>query len=191
MYALDISLQCNLIRFQLYLFKVLLSTIYPIHHNKFLSLLLLLRLHVGRNKELSKETEKTQDVNKVGSSVIVTVSLAFLVSQKVDSLAHHGNELGQLHKSQRRFPPDRQVLSSFRYLGVHTDEVVCVHNSVDESVQYNGKVNISVVLCFGINPVEQKDCEMMVYVKERKLSPFLSKDDEDGVPEIPDLGYIK
>lgn len=141
---------------------------------------------------MRKEEEKSQNVDKVSSSVRVTVSLAlFLVSQKVDSLAHHGNKLSQLHKSQGRLPPDGQVPSSLGYLGMHADEIISVHDSVDESVQYNGEVNISVVLCFGINPVEQKDGEMMVYVKEGKLSPLLSDNNEDGIPEIPDLGNVK
>ena len=132
----------------------------------FLSLLLFLGLHVRCNKELSEEEEKSQDVNKVGSCNPEAVSSAFAVSQKVNCLAHHGNKLGQLHESQRRFPPDGQVPSSLRNLSMHTDEVVCVHNSVDESVQYNGKVYISVELRVSIEPIEQKDGEMMVNMKE-------------------------
>lgn len=141
---------------------------------------------------MSKEEEKTQNVNKVGSSISVTVSLAlFLVGQKVDSLAHHGDELGQLHKSQRGLPPDGKVLSGLGHLGVHADEVVSVHDGVDESVQYDSEVYISIVLSLGVNPVEEEDGEMMVYVKEGKLSPLLSEYDKDGIPEIPDLGNVE
>lgn len=71
---------------------------------------------------------------------------------------------------------------------MHADEVVGVHDSVDESIQYNCEVYISIVLWVSIQPVEQKDGEMMIYVKEWKLTPFLSKNDEDGIPKVPNLG---
>ena len=74
---------------------------------------------------------------------------------------------------------------------MHADEVVSVHDGMDESVQKNSKVYISIVKRVSIEPVEQKDGGMVVDVKERKLSPFLSKDNEDGIPEIPDLGHVK
>jgi len=74
---------------------------------------------------------------------------------------------------------------------MHTDKVVSVHDSVNESIQHNGEVHISIVLSVGVKPVEQKDGEMMVDVEERKLPPLLSKDNENGIPEIPNLGYVK
>ena len=141
---------------------------------------------------MSKEEEKTQNVDKVGSSDAVTVSGTFLlVGQKVDSLAHHGDKLGQLHQSQRRLPPDRKRLSSLRILGMHADKVVSVHDGMNESIQYNGQENISIILSLGIEPVEEEDGEMMVDVEERKLSPLLSQDNENGVPEIPNLRNVK
>lgn len=74
---------------------------------------------------------------------------------------------------------------------MHADEVVGVHDSVDEPVQQDGEVDISIVENVNIEPVEEENGPMMVDVQERKLSPFLSKDNEDGIPEIPDLGGIK
>ena len=156
-----------------------------------LSSLLLLGLHVRRNEELSKETKESHNVNKIGCCNSVAVSSALAMSQEVNSLAHHGNELNQLHHGQRRFPPNRQTLSSLWIPGVHADEVVSVHDGMDESVQENSEVYISIVLRVSIEPVEQKDGEMVVDVKERKLSPLLSNDNEDGIPEIPDLGHVK
>jgi len=74
---------------------------------------------------------------------------------------------------------------------MHADKVVSVHDGMNESIQYNGKENISIILSLGIEPVEEEDGEMMVDVEERKLSPFLSQDNENGVPEIPNLGNVK
>ena len=140
---------------------------------------------------MSKETKESHNVNKIGCCNSVAVPSALAVSQEVNSLAHHGNELNQLHHGQRRFPPNRQTLSSLWIPGVHADEVVSVHDGMDESVQENSEVYISIVLRVSIEPVEQKDGEMVVDVKERKLSPLLSNDNEDGIPEIPDLGHVK
>ena len=59
---------------------------------------------------------------------------------------------------------------------------------MDESIQDDCEVYISIILWVSIEPVEQEDGEMMVYVQKWKLTPFLSKNDEDGVPEVPDFG---
>ena len=62
---------------------------------------------------------------------------------------------------------------------------------MNESIQTNCKVDISIELRVGVEPIEQKDGEMVVHMKERELSPLLSNDDEDGIPEIPNLGNVK
>ena len=74
---------------------------------------------------------------------------------------------------------------------MHADEVVGVHDSVNETVQQDGEVNISVVENVDIEPVKEEDGPMVVDVQERKLSPFLSKNNKDGIPEVPDLGGVK
>lgn len=111
--------------------------------------------------------------------------------QQINSLTHHGHKLRQLHHGQGRFPPNGQILSSLGYLGVHANKVVGVHDGMDESIQHNGEEDITIVLRIGIEPVEQKDGEVMVYMEEGKLSPFLSKNDEDGIPKIPDFRNVK
>lgn len=111
--------------------------------------------------------------------------------QKINSLTHHGHKLCQLHHGQGRFPPNGQILSSLGYLGVHANEIVSVHDCMDESIQDNGEVDITVVLRIGIEPIEQKDGEMMVYMEEGQLSPLLSEYDEDGIPKIPDFRNVK
>jgi len=153
---------------------------------------LLLGFHVGSHEELSKKEKETQNVHKVDNDNSVTDAVALLrMKHEVSSLAHHGNKLNQLHKGQGRFPPDGQILASLWILSVHADEVVSVHDGMDESVQTNCEVDVSIELRVGVEPVEQKDGEMVVDVKERELSPLLSNDDEDGIPEIPNLGNVK
>ena len=42
-----------------------------------------------------------------------------------------------------------------------------------------------------VKPVEEEDGNVMVDMQKRKLSPLLSEDDEDGIPEVPDFGGIE
>jgi hypothetical protein len=70
---------------------------------------------------------------------------------------------------------------------MHADKVVCVHNSMDETIKGNGKINITIVKDISVEPVKQKDGSMMVNVKKRKLSPLLSQNDKDGIPKIPNF----
>lgn len=51
-----------------------------------------------------------------------------------------------LHKSEVFLPPD--------VLGVHADKVVRVHDSVDEAVQEDGQVHVSVIAGVHVQPVE-------------------------------------
>ena len=74
---------------------------------------------------------------------------------------------------------------------MHADEVVGVHNGMDETVQQDGEVDISIVKNMSVEPIEEEDGPMVVDVQERKLSPLLSKNNEGGIPEIPDLGGVK
>lgn len=152
--------------------------------------LLLRFLHVGLDEELTEKEEERQNVHNVGKDDPKTCVLA-LSGHKVSSLTHHSDELDQLHHGKGRLPPDGKRLAGFRILGVHADKVISVHDSVDESVKNNGEVDITIVVNMRIEPVEEENSEMMVNVKEGKLSPLLSEHNEDGVPEIPDLGSIK
>ena len=114
-----------------------------------LGLLLLLGLHVRLHEELSEEEEKRQDVNNICCGDSDRKRVASL-DDKVSSLRHHGDELDQLHQSQVRLPPDRNGDSSLLVLGVHADEVVSVHDGVDESVEENGHVDITIIKNVGV-----------------------------------------
>jgi len=74
---------------------------------------------------------------------------------------------------------------------VHANEVVRVHDSMDETIEGNGQINITIVKDVRVEPVEQKDGSVMVDVKEGKLSPFFAQHNKDGVPEIPNLGNVE
>jgi hypothetical protein len=62
---------------------------------------------------------------------------------------------------------------------------------VDESIEDNGKVNISIVVYMRVEPVKHKDGDVMVHMEEGELSPLLSEYDEYSVPEVPNLRDIK
>lgn len=74
---------------------------------------------------------------------------------------------------------------------MHADEVVGVHDGVDETVEKDGEVDVTVVVDVRVEPVEEEDGSVMVNVKEGKLAPLLANNDEDGIPEVPNLLQIK
>ena len=74
---------------------------------------------------------------------------------------------------------------------MHADEVVSVHDSVDESVKDDGKVDITIIEYVSVEPVEEENGRVVVNMQKGKLSPFLSKYNENGIPEIPNLGNVE
>ena len=70
---------------------------------------------------------------------------------------------------------------------MHADEVVGVHDCVDEAVEQDGEVDVSIVVDVGVEPVEEEDGGVVVNVEEGELAPLLADDDKDGVPKVPDL----
>lgn len=96
-----------------------------------------------------------------------------------------------MHQGQGGFPPDRDRFSSFWVSGVHANKVVRVHASMDETIEGNSQINITIVKDVRVEPVEQKDGSVMVDMKEGKLSPLFTQHNKDGVPEIPNLGNVE
>jgi len=74
---------------------------------------------------------------------------------------------------------------------MHADKVIRVHACVDESIEDNGQIDVTIIKDIRVKPVEQKDGSVMVDMKEGKLSPLFSQNDKDGVHEIPNLCEIK
>lgn len=62
---------------------------------------------------------------------------------------------------------------------------------MDKSIEYDRQVNIPVVVHMSIQPVKEEDGDVVVAVEEAQLTPLLADDDKDGIPEIPDLAYVK
>jgi hypothetical protein len=99
--------------------------------------------------------------------------------------------LEQLKKSQIRFPPNGKRLAGLVISCMHADKVVSVHDSVDESVQSNGEVDIRIVENTRVEPVEQENGKVVVDMEERKLSPLLAQNNKNGIPKVPDFGNIE
>ncbi len=153
-------------------------------------LLLLARLDVGLHKELRKEHKETENVNNVTRHDTQTRGFA-LRRQQIRSLRHHGDKLNHLHHGQTGFPPNGQGLSGFGHLGVHADKVVRVHDGMNESIEKDGQVDITIVIDVRVEPIEEEDGNVMVDVQETQLTPLLSGNNKDGIPEIPHLGNVK
>jgi hypothetical protein len=49
---------------------------------------------------------------------------------------------------------------------MHADEVVSVHNSVNESIQQDSEVDISIIHHIRVEPVKEENSEVMVHMKE-------------------------
>ena len=76
---------------------------------------------------------------------------------------------------------------------MHANEVIRVHDRVDETVEHNGQVDVSVVVENRVEPVEEEDCRVVVDVQERELGPLLARNDEElirvGCGGVVDEGW--
>mmetsp|Transcript_11730 Transcript_11730/g.16333 ORF Transcript_11730/g.16333 Transcript_11730/m.16333 type:complete len:211 (+) Transcript_11730:238-870(+) len=142
----------------------------------------LLGLDVALHKKVGEENQKAHYVDEVSQGDAGGEQGA-AGHQQVNGLGVHAQELQHLHAGQVRLPPD--------VLGVHGEEVVGVHDGVDEAVQHNSEVDVPVVPSVGVQPVEQEDGAVVVHVQERELLPLLAGDDEEGVHEVQDLGHVE
>ena len=61
---------------------------------------------------------------------------------------------------------------------MHANEVIRVHDRVDETVEHNGQVDVSVVVENRVEPVEEEDCRVVVDVQERELLGLLAQHNE-------------
>jgi hypothetical protein len=62
---------------------------------------------------------------------------------------------------------------------------------MDKSVQYNGQINVAIVVDARIEPVKEKNGRVVVHVQKRKLPPLFPQDDKDGIPKVPNFGNVK
>jgi hypothetical protein len=62
---------------------------------------------------------------------------------------------------------------------------------MNEAIQQNGQVDVSIVIDMGIQPIEQKNSGMMIDMKKGELSPLFADNDKEGIPKVPDFGNVK
>merc|ERR1712048_1455761 len=62
---------------------------------------------------------------------------------------------------------------------------------MDEAVERNRQVNITVIGHVHVEPVEEEDAPVMIHVEEAQLLPLLSNDDEERVEEVQDLAQVE
>ena len=62
---------------------------------------------------------------------------------------------------------------------------------MDEPVQDNGQINVTVVVDVRVKPVEEEDGGVMVHVQKTKLAPLFAQHNEDGIPKVPNFGNVK
>lgn len=105
------------------------------------------------HEKLSEKHKQTHNVYKVhlGHS---QRQLITTFKHQIRSLTHHNSELNQLQRCQTALPPNWEGFTGFIVFGVHTDEIVGVHHRMDEPVQKNGEVNVSIVVYIGIEPIK-------------------------------------
>jgi hypothetical protein len=92
-----------------------------------------------------EQKEQRDDVVEVCMGDALRIALA-VGHQDIDRLGVHHHELNHLAQGEGGLPPN--LLRMERY------EVVCVHDSVDQTIQYDGQVHISVISYVHIQPVE-------------------------------------
>ena len=96
---------------------------------------------------MREERQQRNNVVQIGNHDAVGVVGAVVV-QQVGSLGVHEHELHHLTHGERGLPPD--------LLGVQGHEVVGVHHSVDQAVEQDGQVHVTVVADVDVQPVELK-----------------------------------
>jgi hypothetical protein len=62
---------------------------------------------------------------------------------------------------------------------------------VNEAIENNGEVDITIITSVDIQPIIRKDGYMVVNVQNRELIPLLRENDENGVEEVEDLRHIE
>ena len=55
---------------------------------------------------------------------------------------------------------------TFRYLGVHANEIVGVHHGVNKFIRHDGNINITIVVPIKIEPIEKENRVMMLNAEE-------------------------
>lgn len=49
---------------------------------------------------------------------------------------------------------------------MHANKIISVHDRVDKAIENDGEVDITIVACARVEPVEQEDRNVMVHMQE-------------------------
>lgn len=154
----------------------------------YLSFLFLLRRlgalleDVALQEEVEEERKERDDVVQVGLCYPRREGLAASDEQEA-GLQVHQDELNHLTDGQSRLPPN--------LLRVQRHEIVRVHDGVDEAVENNGEIDISVVTHRHVEPVKEKDGKVVVNVQKGQLRPPLFGNNKEGVCKVENLGQVE
>lgn len=141
----------------------------------FATFLLATAHHVGHNEEVREQDQQRENVVTVGECDVAWVLITTVIDE-IDGLRVHHHKLHHLSHRQGRLPPD--------LLGVQRDEVIGVHDRVNQSVEEDGQKDISIVAHIDIDPVEQKNTGVVIDMKEAELFPSLLGNDKEGVEKV-------
>jgi len=101
----------------------------------------------------------------------------------MDSLQIHCQELSHLKQCNVVLPPG--IVSKSH------QEIIGIHHQVNETIQYNGDINVPIVPSIDIHPIDHEDGKVMVDMKEGELLPFLSDDNKESIAEIKYLAQVE
>lgn len=108
-------------------------------------MLLLAASDVRGDEELQEQHQQGHNVAKVSLGQVQRVGVTAVVD-KVPCLGIHEHKLDHLGHGEGTLPPD--------IVGVQGHKVVGVHDGVDQTVQYNSEVDVSIVTNVNVQPVE-------------------------------------
>jgi hypothetical protein len=74
---------------------------------------------------------------------------------------------------------------------MHANEIVRIHDSVNKAIQHNGQIHIAIIVDMRVEPIKEKDGNVMIDVKKGELTPFLAQNNKDGIPKVPHFGNVK
>lgn len=62
---------------------------------------------------------------------------------------------------------------------------------MNEAIQQNGQIDITIIIDMGIQPIKQENGGMMIDMQKGELSPLFANNDKEGIPKVPNFGNIK
>ncbi len=74
---------------------------------------------------------------------------------------------------------------------MHANKIIRVHNSMDETVQENGQVNVPIKVHVRIQPVEEKNRRVVINMQKTELVPFFTKDNKKRIPKVPNFANVE